>query len=152
MRIKKLPEALVIAALLVTLAISLGVATPNVYGGDEDSPPTLPEKPELKYPNLGSNLDQLVASVEKGETSVKEAAEDAPIHQETSIAVTIHLSGERGRRGEIPGEQRQLRQQCGRGLHRGLRARITARAGLGTARRHPCAGNHPGRSRLRASV
>ena len=55
--------------------------------------PTLPEKPELKYPNLGSNLDQLVASVEAGETSAKEAAEDAPMHQETSIAVTIHLSG-----------------------------------------------------------
>ena len=92
MRIKKLPGALVIAA-LVTLAISLGVATPNVYGGGDDSLPTLPEKPELKYPNLGSNLDQLVASVEKGETSAKEAAEDAPVHQEASVAVTIYLSG-----------------------------------------------------------
>ena len=59
----------------------------------DDTLPTLPEKPELKYPNLGSNLDQLVASALKGETSTKEAAENAPIHQETSIAVTIHLSG-----------------------------------------------------------
>ena len=59
----------------------------------DDTLPTLPEKPELKYPNLGSNLDQLVTSVEEGETSAKEAAEDAPVHQETSIAVTIHLSG-----------------------------------------------------------
>ena len=92
MRIKMLPGALVIAA-LVTLAISLGVATPNVYGGGDDSLPTLPEKPELKYPNLGSNLDQLVASVEKGETSAKEATEDAPVHQEASVAVTIYLSG-----------------------------------------------------------
>ena len=92
MRIKILPGALVIAA-LVTLAISLGVATPNVYGGGDDSLPTLPEKPELKYPNLGSNLDQLVASVEEGETSAKEAAEDAPVHQEASVAVTIYLSG-----------------------------------------------------------
>ena len=92
MRIKMLPGALVIAA-LVTLAISLGVATPNVYGGSDDTLPTLPEKPELKYPNLGSNLDQLVASVEKGETSAKEAAEDAPVHQEASVAVTIYLSG-----------------------------------------------------------
>ena len=49
----------------------------------DDTLPTLPEKPELKYPNLGSNLDQLVASAE----------EDAPMHQEASIAVTIHLSG-----------------------------------------------------------
>ena len=92
MRIKMLPGALVIAA-LVTLAISLGVATPNVYGGGDDTLPTLPEKPELKYPNLGSNLDQLVASVEKGETSAKEAAEDASVHQEASVAVTIYLSG-----------------------------------------------------------
>ena len=92
MRIKMLPGALVIAA-LVTLAIFLGVATPNVYGGGDDTLPTLPEKPDLKYPNLGSNLDQLVASVEEGETSAKEAAEDAPVHQEASVAVTIYLSG-----------------------------------------------------------
>ena len=92
MQIKMLPGALAIVA-LVTLAISLGVATPNVYGGGDDTLPTLPEKPELKYPNLGSNLDQLVASVEKGETSAKEAAEDAPVHPEASVAVTIYLSG-----------------------------------------------------------
>ena len=59
----------------------------------DDTLPTLPEKPELKYPNLGSNLDQLVASALEGETSAKEAAEDAPVHQEASIAVTIYLSG-----------------------------------------------------------
>ena len=92
MRIKKLPGALVIAA-LVTLAISLEVATPNVYGDGEGSQPTLPEKPELKYPNLGSNLDQLVASIKKGKTSAKEAAEDAPARREASVAVTIYLSG-----------------------------------------------------------
>ena len=55
--------------------------------------PTLPEKPELKYPNLGSNLDRLVARALEGETATKEAAEDTKMHQETSIAVTIHLSG-----------------------------------------------------------
>ena len=103
MRIKKLPGALVIIALVtlaitlaISLAISLGVATPNVYGDGEDSQPTLPEKPELKYPNLGSNLDQLVASIKKGKTSAKEAAEDtedAPARREASIAVTIYLSG-----------------------------------------------------------
>ena len=59
----------------------------------DDTLPTLPEKPDLKYPNLGSNLDQLVASVEEGETSAKDAAEDAPVHQEASVAVTIYLSG-----------------------------------------------------------
>ena len=58
----------------------------------DDSPPMLPEKPELKYPNLGSSLDQLVASVEEGEVSAKEASQDAPVHQEASFAVTIYLS------------------------------------------------------------
>ena len=96
MHIKKLPGALVIATLVtlaISLAISLAVATPNVYGDGEDSQPTLPEKPELKYPNLGSNLDQLVASIKKGKTSAKEAAEDTPARREASVAVTIYLSG-----------------------------------------------------------
>ena len=92
MQIKMLLGALAIAA-LVTLAISLGVATPNVYGGGDDTLPTLPEKPELKYPNLGSSLDHMVSSVEEGGLSAKEAAEDAPVHQEASVAVTIYLSG-----------------------------------------------------------
>ena len=59
----------------------------------DDNLPTLPEKPELKYPNLGSSLDQMVASVEEGGLSAKEAAEEAPVHQDASIAVTIYLSG-----------------------------------------------------------
>ena len=59
----------------------------------DDTLPPLPEKPELKYPNLGSSLDQMVASVEEGGLSAKEAAEDAPVHQEASVAVTIYLSG-----------------------------------------------------------
>ena len=79
--------------LAISLAISLEVTTTNVYGDGEDSQPTLPEKPELKYPNLGSNLDQLVANALKGKTSAKEAAEDAPARREASVAVTIYLSG-----------------------------------------------------------
>ena len=62
-------------------------------GDGEDIEITLPEKTELKYPNLGSMLDQLVAGVEHGEASTREAAEDAPVHQEESVAVTIYLSG-----------------------------------------------------------
>ena len=92
MQIKMLLGALAIVA-LVTLAISLGAATPNVYGGGDDTLPTLPEKPELKYPNLGSSLDHMVSSVEEGGLSAKEAVEDAPVHQEASVAVTIYLSG-----------------------------------------------------------
>ena len=59
----------------------------------DDTLPTLPEKPELKYPNLGSSLDHMVASVEEGGLSAKKAAEDAPVHQEASVAVNIYLSG-----------------------------------------------------------
>ena len=66
---------------------------PAATGDGEDIEITLPEKTELKYPNLGSRLDQLVAGVEDGEASTREAAEDAPVHQEESVAVTIYLSG-----------------------------------------------------------
>ena len=66
---------------------------PAATGDGEDIEITLPEKTELKYPNLGSRLDQLVAGVEDGEASTRGAAEDAPVHQEESVAVTIYLSG-----------------------------------------------------------
>ena len=102
MRIRKLAIPIAITSVLVVLGgLTAGLIwawppAPSAVQSNpksDDTPPALPEKPELKYPNLGSNLDQLVASVEESETSAKEAAEDAPIHQETSIAVTIHLSG-----------------------------------------------------------
>ena len=53
----------------------------------------IPDKGELKYPNLGSRLDQLAAGVESGQTTPEEAAADAPVHSGKSVAVTIHLSG-----------------------------------------------------------
>ena len=51
-----------------------------------------PQKPDLKYPNLGSRLNQLVASVETGRSTAGEAALGAILHQEESVAVTIYLS------------------------------------------------------------
>ena len=80
---------LVIAALL-TLLIPLAV-TASADGDDDQFTP--PEKTELKYPNLGSMLNQLVARVEDGEASAEDAAEEAPVHREASVAVTIYLSG-----------------------------------------------------------
>ena len=47
----------------------------------------------MKYPNLGSRLDQLVASVESGETTAEEAASSTAMHSGDSVAVTFHLSG-----------------------------------------------------------
>ena len=61
-------------------------------GGDDQSLP-IPDKGELKYPNLGSRLDGLVASVEAGQATAAEAAADTPVHSGESVAVTIHLSG-----------------------------------------------------------
>ena len=90
----------IVAALMVTLAVALpGVSADGdedknrEIDQSEDQALPLPEKTELKYPNLGSRLDQLVAGVEDGEASTREAAEDAPVHQEESVAMTIYLSG-----------------------------------------------------------
>ena len=61
-------------------------------GGDDQALP-IPDKGELKYPNLGSRLDELVASVEAGQTTAQEAAEEAAVHSGALVAVTIYLSG-----------------------------------------------------------
>ena len=58
----------------------------------DDQGSIVPEKGILKYPNLGSRLNQLVASVETGRSTAEEAAQGATLHQEESVAVTIYLS------------------------------------------------------------
>ena len=83
------------------------VATPaTVNGPTETSEATLrsdgtdvdnqalpiPDMGGLKYPNLSSRLDQLVATVETGQATVEEAAAGVPVHREASVAVTIHLT------------------------------------------------------------
>ena len=81
-------------ATLAALVVTLGVALTGVSAdGDEDQAPAIPEKAEMKYPNLGSHLDQLVTRVEEGEFSAQDAAEDTAMHREESVAVTIYLSG-----------------------------------------------------------
>ena len=61
--------------------------------GGDDQAPAIPDKGELKYPNLGSRLDELVASVEAGETTAGEAASGAAVYNGAPVAVTIYLSG-----------------------------------------------------------
>ena len=78
---------------LVALAIPLALTVPTAAADGDDDQYDIPEKRELKYPNLGSHLDQLVASVEAGEVLAEDAAKDASISQGESVAVTIHLSG-----------------------------------------------------------
>ena len=91
-------------AVLAALVFTLAVALPGVSAdGDEDKKKEMdqgedqalpfPEKAELKYSNLGSHLDQLVTTVEEGETTSEDAASDTPVHSGESVAVTIYLSG-----------------------------------------------------------
>ena len=91
-------------AILTALAVTLGASLPGVSGaggvdkigefarGQEQAPP-IPEKAELSYPKLGSHLDQLVSSVEAGQTTAQDAAANSPVHSGESVAVTIYLSG-----------------------------------------------------------
>ena len=91
-------------ATLAALAVTLAAALPGVSAdggmdknrefaqGEEQAPP-IPEKAGLSYPNLGSHLDQLVASVEAGQATVQDAASNSPVHSGESVAVTIDLSG-----------------------------------------------------------
>ena len=83
-------------AILIALAVTLAMALPSVSsdgGEDSNQVPPLPEKAELNYPNLGSHLDELVATVEEGQSTSEDAAGDTPVHSGESVAVTIYLSG-----------------------------------------------------------
>ena len=89
-----------LAALAVTLVAALpgvsadgGVDKNKEFGQGQEQAPPIPEKAGLSYPNLGSRLDQLVASVEAGQATVQDAASNSPVHSGESVAVTIHLSG-----------------------------------------------------------
>ena len=83
-----------VIAICAAMAVTLAVALPGVSAdGDEDQAPPIPEKAELNYPNLGSHLDQLVTSIEEGETTAEDTAAGASMHREESAAVTIYLSG-----------------------------------------------------------
>ena len=86
-------------ATLAALVITLGAALPGVSGDEDedkdkdmDQALPIPDKAELKYPNLGSHLDQLVTTVEEGETTSEDTASDTPVHSGESVAVTIYLS------------------------------------------------------------
>ena len=61
--------------------------------GDGDKVPSIPEKRELKYPNLGSRLNDMAVLAEEGEASAQEAAEGATAQREGLVAVTVYLSG-----------------------------------------------------------
>ena len=76
---------------ILTLLISLTIAVPIVHGDGPDDF-TVPEKSESQYPNLGSQLNQIVGSVEEGEISASEAVSRSSLSSGESIAVTIYLT------------------------------------------------------------
>ena len=59
----------------------------------DDQVSIVPEKGILKYPKLGSSLNEMVVSFETGRSTAEEAAQGAALHQLESVAVTIYLSG-----------------------------------------------------------
>ena len=59
----------------------------------EDQALPIPEKTELRYPNLGFHLDGLVVQLEKEETTSEDATSATPVHSEESVAVAIYLTG-----------------------------------------------------------
>ena len=68
-------------------------APPGAGADRDDQVSSLPEKDQLKYPKLGSRLNNLVVRVEAGEFSAQEAADGAMVQLEGSVAVTVYLSG-----------------------------------------------------------
>ena len=86
------PEQVVAAAAPAPVAAPPRSASGESGNGQAADRP-VPEKAELRYPHLGSALDQLVAGVEEGKTSAREAAGEASVNEGESVAVTIHLSG-----------------------------------------------------------
>ena len=89
----KTPFRFLVLAALFTLLIPLAVNTPGAAADGDEDQFTIPEKAELKYPNLGSMLNQMAARVGAGEATAEDAAADAPVHRAESVAVTIYLSG-----------------------------------------------------------
>ena len=75
------------------LLIPLAGTTPGAAADGEEDQLSIPEKTELKYPNLGSMLNQMVARVEEEGATAEDAAGDASVHRAESVAVTIYLSG-----------------------------------------------------------
>ena len=120
-------------------------AAPLRSGDDhgEDTLPTPPEKTELKYSNLGSKLDRLIGRIEAGEISALDAAGNAPIHQDESVAVTIYLSGNAKESRGLPETERRRSRQRRRRLYRGLCTGVATWKNLGAARGSPCTGDHP---------
>ena len=70
----------------------VATAVPDDDSGVENLPPIEGKLSPPKYPNMDSNLNQIVQQVESGETTARAAAADAPLHSEESVAVTLYIT------------------------------------------------------------
>ena len=58
----------------------------------QDLPALEGERSSPKYPNLDSNLNDIVQQYEGGQFTARAAAESAPVHSNESVAVTIYIT------------------------------------------------------------
>ena len=61
--------------------LGMGQALPGAAADCDDQVSPLPEKAQLKYPNLGSRLNDLALRVEEGEAAAQEAADGATVQR-----------------------------------------------------------------------
>ena len=80
-------------AVVFVLVITLAATMSAVSAGSDDDVVISVEKSEQQYPNLGSQLNQMVSNVQEGRMSASYAAKSADIFSDESVAVTIYLSG-----------------------------------------------------------
>ncbi len=83
----------VATAAVFVLVIAL-VATMSAVSADGDDDVVISvQKSQQQYPNLGSQLNQMVSNVQEGRMSASDAAGGAAISSNESVAVTIYLWG-----------------------------------------------------------
>ena len=106
-----LPLSIAIAAsgLLLTVLLAGGRGA-GVFAQEQDTPTPVPtsEQPggfgiqnlpsiegklnPPQYPNMDSNLNRIVQQVETGQFTAQAAADNAPVHREESVAVTLYIT------------------------------------------------------------
>ena len=128
---------------LITLTLPLAVGVSIAYGDGGDDQLAIPERTELKYPNLGSTLDRMVARVQYEGATSEEAAGEALVHKEESVAVTIYLSGNVADVVTFLEDNGGDPRNVGEDYIEAYVPVALLGASVGTARSHPGAGNYP---------
>ena len=165
--VKKLTTlgATIAAAALLWLALSVGDEAPTAVAqtadtptpqataepgdpGDQQLPPIKGKLNPPQYPNMDSNLNQIVQQAQSGQFTAQAAAANAPIHDGASVARNpLHHRRLRRHHRRLPRRQRRIPAQHRRGLHRGIHPRNAARRSVRAGRRHQHTHHHPAPAR-----